>query len=320
MISIENLIPVTNPYEFPLFFREDSKLCKVYNDGGHFIAVPIKHCGGYKPSERHSTDNKALKLLFDSLYLAARKEDLRGDDLAAYIKSGILKLFPDYPDIDGYIEKKIKRTRNNIHKRKNRFRRKANLNRWTHFMTITYDDKKHTPETFRTKLRKCFSNLHTRRGWLIMGKFEEAPDTGRLHFHGVVFIPDGEMIGSLSESKDYSKEKGAMQITHPNSFFAANFGRNDFEEIDEMLVKYGNAMKYILKYIDKTDERIFYSRGIPSEICMRIQDKDIATGMDDYCPKFILFDDVIDWGRHIKHYKPKQMTMIDLVCNPNFIA
>ena len=88
--------------------------------------------------------------------------------MTAYIKAGMVKVFPEYEELDDSIDEKIKRKRNNWQHRKKRFCRKAYLNRWNRFLTITYDDKKHTEETFRKKLRKCLSNLHTRRGWKYM--------------------------------------------------------------------------------------------------------------------------------------------------------
>ena len=85
-----------------------------------------------------------------------------------------------------------------------------------------------------------------------------------------------------------------------------------------MQLQYGDSVDYILKYIGKTNERIVYSRGIPTEICLKLTAKDIITELtDDYVQKFILFDDVVNWERDIARYRyNKQMTIIDLLCNP----
>lgn len=77
---------------------------------------------------------------------------------------------------------------------------------------------------------------------------------------------------------------------------------------------------YLLKYISKTGERIVYSRGIPTAIYMKVKDKDIATTMQDYVTKYLLFDDVINYERDIARYKTKQMTFIDIFCNPPKVA
>lgn len=177
----------------------------------------------------------AFDIAFDGLFYEAVKAGLRNTKsnsaLSDYIKDGVLMLFSDMPDLDKVIADKIKRKYHNIGVRKKRFRRKAYLNKWNYFVTFTYDDKKHDEETFRRKLRKCLSNLHTRRDWKYMGVFERAPETGRLHFHGLLYVPDGEMRGEINELKDYSTAQHRMQTRHENTYFAKNFGRNDFEEL-----------------------------------------------------------------------------------------
>lgn len=267
----------------------------------------------------------ARDILFDSLYYQAYKQGLkdRKDDKAMtdYIRSGMLKLFPYTDDLDEYIADRIKRKYNNLLHRKKRFRRKANLNRWNYFVTFTYDDTKQTADSFKKKLRKCLSNLHTRRGWKYMGVFEQGSETGRLHFHGLIYVPAGQMIGTLTEKQDYSTTEHGIQVRNENSFFAESFGRNDFCEVSLAEMKNGKRTEYILKYIGKSNERICYSRGIPTEICRKIDDSDIVAEMRDFVPKFILFDDIIDWERDIMKYRySKQMSIIDLLCNPSLTA
>lgn len=46
-----------------------------------------------------------------------------------------------------------------------------------------------------------------------------------------------------------------------NSYFLQNFGRNDFEVIeDKMLLS--QSLIYIMKYIEKSGEKLVYSRGL----------------------------------------------------------
>lgn len=267
----------------------------------------------------------ALDILFDSLYFTAYKQGLKDNKLdkpmTDFIRTGILKLYSDMDGLDEYIADRIKRKLNNLLHRKKRFRRKANLNNWNYFVTFTYDDTKHTAESFKKKLRKCLSNLHTRRGWKYMGVFEQAPDTGRLHFHGLIYVPAGQMLGTITEIQDYSTAQGKMQTRKENKFFADNFGRNDFCEVSKSEMKNGKRTEYILKYIGKTNERICYSRGIPTEICKVIDGEDIITEMQDFGTKYILFDDIIDWERDIMRYRyNKQMSITDLLCNPPLSA
>ena len=322
------------PYEgdcpFPFFFDETPDIpevpdvpeppaeawYKIYNDGSHYVATRV--LPSKKKPAAHSRTNEAVDILFDSLYYAALKDGLKDTrvdkPLSAYVRAGMEKVYPTHPDLDGMIEEKVKRKLNNYHHRAKRFRRKAYMNRWNRFVTITYSDEKHDEQTFRKKLRKCLSNLHTRRGWKYMGVFERAPETGRLHFHGLLYVPDGEMIGKLYEREDYSTAQGQMQKTNPNTFFEEAFGRNDFEELSDMELKSGDAVKYLLKYISKTGERIVYSRGIRSEICMKLPAREIATHMFDYVQKYVLFDDTVNWERDIMRYKPKQLSILDLLC------
>lgn len=69
-------------------------------------------------------------------------------------------------------------------------------------MTITYDDSKHDEETFRSKLKKCLSNFHSRYCWRYMGVFERSP-SGRLHFHGLFWIPGGARGGASRETRPF---------------------------------------------------------------------------------------------------------------------
>lgn len=313
-MSYTNLTPIDDMTGCPFPFFDEPPTYKIYNDGGHYIATRC-YRSKLKPVP-HNKEREDIDILFDSLYTAAMQDGLKGDEMTAYIKAGILLLFPDYPDLDKYIADKLERKLHNLYARKKRFRRKANLNRWNYFVTFTYDDGKHDADSFRAKLRKCLSNLHTRRGWRYMGVFERAPETGRLHFHGLLYIPDGELIGTITEKTDYSTAQGKMQTTHENDFFQKAFGRNDFEELNEMELKHGQTLNYLLKYIGKTGERIVYSRGIPTEIYRKLNDDEIVTEMQDFGTKYILFDNVISWERDIMHFKHKQMSFIDLICNP----
>ena len=146
-----------------------------------------------------------------------------------------------------------------------------------------------------------------------MGVFERAPETDRLHFHALIFVPDGEMAGELLEIRDYSTKAHAMQTTVSHSFFAERFGRNDFQEISSAELKNGNTIAYLLKYIEKTGERITYSRDIPTELCREVFNEDVAAEMCDFVMKYVLFDDVFDHDHadedeeEEKAIPPKQM-------------
>jgi hypothetical protein len=228
-----------------------------------------------------------------------------------YIKPLMAVNQADYDNFDKYLTERVEHSIHSFFNRVKRFKRKAYLNRWNYFVTFTYDGNKNDEEQFRSKLRKCLSNLHTRRGWKYMGVFERAPETGRLHFHGLIYVPVGEMVGEISEKQDYSKEKHQVQLRHENDFFSKRFGVNDFQELSDIQVKRGQAVDYILKYIGKTGDRIVYSRDIPTEICMKLDLNDIATNIESFVTKYVLFDDVVDWERDVLMYRHYHQMNID---------
>lgn len=147
------------------------------------------------------------------------------------------------------MENQVKCTACSIKQRKIRFKRKFRSCEWTYFATILYDEEKHTEESFRKQLCRCLSNLHTRRGWLYIGVFERSPITNRLHFHALVYVPNGKMIGVINE-------------LCLNDFFIQRFGRNEFRGIDETNFQKDILLSYFMQCLSKTNERIIYSRGI----------------------------------------------------------
>lgn len=305
-----------------LFNRVIREKRKAFENGKHDIGMRID----ISSNKGVSGTRSAFDILFDDLFMQAYNKGLRDRKLekymSEYIHDGLLSLFTEEEIAEVDIPERAKRKMNNLHHRKKRFRRKAYLNKWNYFVTFTYNDKFHDEDTFRRKLRRCLSNLHTRRGWRYMGVFERAPETGRLHFHGLLYVPAGEMLGKLEEKTDYSTAQGKMQTRNENSFFERWYGRNDFEEITPSQLEYGDSVEYILKYIGKTNERIVYSRGIPTEICMVLSPKDIITEMkDDFVLKYVIFDDIVNWERDIMRYRfSKQMSITDLLCNSALVA
>ena len=117
----------------------------------------------------------------------------------------------------------MERKMRNLIVRRMRLARKINLGQWNYFCTFTYDDKKHTEESFRKKLSNAFKKLVSRRNWVIIGVWERSPTNNRLHFHGVFYIP--EMVGELVDKRDYSTKTHQMQITRQNTYFTERFGR-----------------------------------------------------------------------------------------------
>ncbi len=263
--------------------------CKVYHDGGHYVALPHLPERKKRMTILSRSDERQQ---FDDIYDECRQNGEKYAQIAETARTRLNTQIPDETARNEFVAAEMKRRAHNNAARKKRFRRKAYLNTWSYFVTLTYADEKHDEQTFRKALRKCLSNLHSRRQWLYMGVFERAPETDRLHFHGLVYVPDGQMIGTLAEISDYSTKQHGMQTRHENTFFASKYGRNDFDVVNGNDIKLGNTLAYLLKYISKSGERLIYSRGIPDHINAVIADKDIAAEMTDYGTKFVLFDDV----------------------------
>ena len=128
-----------------------------------------------------------------------------------------------------------------------------------------------------------------------MGVWERASKSGRLHFHGLLEIPFGTMPGELVEVKDYNVNTKRMQVTVQNTYFNEQFGRSDFEEVAKNPVLYTSAITYILKYIEKTGEKLVYSRGTPTYLISDIHEADVITRMGEENEKLLLADNFTCW-------------------------
>lgn len=284
---------------------------RVYNDGGHYVAKWINCVKTEFRPQHHNVHYTEMDKCFDLHYINGLQSGLRKVALENYLFDKLTEHFGEVQNVFDYIRKRIKSKWHNLHARKKRFKRKADLNKWNYFVTFTYDDDKVNEVEFEKKLRKCLSNLHTRHRWRYMGVFERAPETGRLHFHGIFYIPEGEMISEIYLKRDYSTSKHEMQEIHVNRHFENRFGRNDFEELDDMAIKKGDTTDYILKYIGKSNEKVFYSRGIASDIVVELDVRDLACEMQGYFTRYVVFDDVIDWETHIMNVSHTQISLFD---------
>lgn len=178
-----------------------------------------------------------------------------------------------------YIEQNIERKKNNLAKRRVRLWRKIYLQEWNYFVTFTYDSQKHTEETFKARLRNTLKHLVSRKEWKYIGVWERSPDKQRLHFHGIFHIP--QMIGTLEQVNDYSTKSHRKQVTYQNTHFLKYFGRNDFKEISAIEIP--QAVRYLLKYIEKSGEKLVYGGDLPTYLVSDILDEDIVCpiGIED---------------------------------------
>ena len=265
--------------------------CRIVHDGSHFVATPPT--GITRIRNRLQAVKDITDLHFDQAYIAALKAGVSKADLPLWIADFMSHEFGDLMGYDeDYVTERIKQKERNLYLRQRRFRQKAYLNEWNYFATFSFDEKLMDEVTFRASLRKCLSNLHTRRGWKYMGVFEYGEDNGRLHFHALMYVPDGQMIGGLTDVKRYSTKRHKWEASTENTFFRTRFGINQFDHIERADIKSGKVVNYVIKYLLKSDERIIYSRAIPTELYAIIEDHEIASEMFDFVRKFVLFDDV----------------------------
>ena len=258
------------------------------------------------PSKTARTTTK--KALFDELYKTyiglKRRES----------KRVILTEMRPYFDTDeqarDYITAGFERKQRNLICRRIRMIRKANLAGFNFFVTFTYNEKLHTEDTFKKQLQNCFRNFCYRKGWKYMGVWERSPGKQRLHFHGLFAIPENTLPDELKEVRDYSVKTKRVQISAQCAYFTKRFGRNDFKELDPRLLS--ASIKYLLKYIEKSGERIVYSKGLYQYFISDIMDEDVLcrTGQED--KKLLLADNFTCWdeGMYMGKVSPEVIAQL----------
>ena len=313
---------------------------KVYCDGFHYIAIPyepnpsakVKHvkeeplveveddtaapmqqadeetsdaCVEETPAEDATATESSKKTRyttrkdeFERLY--QESTDMTPKRRRKYILGEMKKLFPDDKKMWEYVFEQLELKGKAFQARRQRFLRKAHLNKFNYFVTFTYDSAKIDEATFKCKLLRTLQNCHVKRDWTYMGVWERGSETDRLHFHCLMYIPEGKMLGDIVETVVYKKKTGRREPYSHNTFFDEKYGRNEFDFIEPKGPQFlGTTIDYILKYIEKTGEKIIYSRGLPMYVMSDIEEKDVATrtGVDDR--KLLLFDDFDCWDEGV---------------------
>ncbi len=241
-----------------------------------------------QPNERRMTKKELFNELYQE-YAFLKKRERREKLIAAlrpYFKT-------DEATIT-YIDSNLERKTRNLIARRIRLTRKANLQDFNYFVTLTYNGEIHTEESFKKKLKSTLGHFSSRKGWRYIGVWERSPEKKRLHFHGIFYIPEGTMPGLLFEKSDFNFKSHRRQIAVQNTYFNENFGRSDFEKIEDK-DRLGDAMAYIMKYLEKSGEKIVYSRGLPQYFISDVIEDDVVTktGIED--KKLLLFDNFGCW-------------------------
>lgn len=279
------LIEVTDEYLIKLFER---------NDGAENSAPIFAYTEKTAPRQPKGW-MMTRKELFEELYKA--NMDKRPKERKAIVLDGMSPYFKNLENAKSYVDKGFERKRHNVIARRVRVSRKIYLHKhWNYFVTFTYSNELHDENSFKKRLKYTLWNLTKRKDWQYVGVWERAPETGRLHFHGIFDIPDGTMVGELITVSDWDSNHHCRQETVQNTYFNERFGRSDFELLTSRETL-GNSMAYILKYIEKTGERIVCSKGLSAYFISDINEDDILAQIndEDKPPKYLLFDDFGCW-------------------------
>ena len=80
-----------------------------------------------------------------------------------------------------------------------------------------------------------------------------------------------------------------MQIAIQNTFFLERFGRNDFSKIENEYVL-DDSIRYLMKYLEKSGEKIVYSKGLYTYFVTDILEDDVVCRIGQEDRKLLLFD------------------------------
>ena len=252
--------------------------------------VKIEKQPAKEPYKR--TRKTTRKELFEELY--KKSLEMRKRSRRSFILQNMRQYFNNDDAAAEFVDVNLQRKMRNLICRRIRMVRKANLQTFNYFCTFTYDSALHTEDSFQKGLRTALRNLSYRKGWKYMGVWERSPEKKRLHFHGLFYIPPDTIPGCMIQCNSYSFSAHKRQITNQSVYFLERFGRNDFESIYTVSDKV-QMLSYIMKYLEKSGEKIVYSKGLPQFFISDIMDEDVVctTGMED--KKLLLFDDFVCW-------------------------
>ena len=315
------------------------RIYKVYNDGGAFIGirkVESNSAPRRKPAQEEliavkydsKNEGNAVAIVHDEDYenmidpvlcgnecenarITTLTEEfkrfyrqtvgMRWKKRRKYVTDKMRSYFDHEDDLQYFISHKMHNAYRASMVRLNRCKRRVALHGLDWFCTFTYDDKKMAEEEFAKKLLNTLRHFASRKGWKYMGAWERG-EKGRLHFHALLNIPEGTMSGEVQKRKEYDPVRKRVVTCNINTFFEKTFGRNTFDKLSSIAMRYSRTAEYIVKYLEKDGGRLICSRGLDTFIETQIDEEDIITALhpdelyDDR--KYILFDDFKVWGRN----------------------
>lgn len=315
------------------------RIYKVYNDGGAFIGirkVESNSAPRRKPAQEEliavkydsKNEGNAVAIVHDEDYenmidpvlcgnecenarITTLTEEfkrfyrqtvgMRWKKRRKYVTDKMRSYFDHEDDLQYFISHKMHNAYRASMVRLNRCKRRVALHGLDWFCTFTYDDKKMAEEEFAKKLLNTLRHFASRKGWKYMGAWERG-EKGRLHFHALLNIPEGTMSGEVQKRKEYDPVRKRVVTCNINTFFEKTFGRNTFDKLSSIAMRYSRTAEYIVKYLEKDGGRLICSRGLDTFIETQIDEEDIITALhpdelyDDR--KYILFDYFKVWGRN----------------------
>ncbi len=231
-----------------------------------------------------------LKELFNTFYSQTVNE--RKKDRKKIIQNAMRKYFDNDKSCFEFVQTNFERVERNFISRKMRLMRKINMYQFNYFVTITYDDAIHTESSFKKKLKRYLYNMTNRYNWRYIGVWERSPDKLRLHYHGMFIIPDIKVVGELEDKKDYNTVTHRMQVVKQSKKIEMKFGRNDFRELETEHSGY-ETLTYILKYIEKTGNKLMTSGNLPAYVIGDVMPDDVMCQYGENENKFVLADNFL---------------------------
>ena len=236
------------------------------------------------------------KEIFEELYL--KYSNLKKKVKKKKILEEMKPLFKYEELAEKYVEDQFARKERNLICRRVRMNRKINLHKFNYFVTFTYDSNKTNEKSFRQLLMRDLRKKCKENDWKYVGVWERSPGKNRLHFHALMSIPNGEQELDLYKITGYSLRQGRMETIQQSQQFALKYGRNSFEDIFDRQ-GLGEAIAYISKYIEKSGERIVFSKNLPEYFISDIWEEDVVCNIGLEDKKLLLFDDFTCWDEGV---------------------
>ena len=113
------------------------------------------------------------------------------------------------------------------------------------------------------------------------------------------------MPGTMEEVTDFDTRSKRMRTTLQSTYFNEHFGRSDFEKLNPHTLRIN--LQYLLKYIEKSGEKIMYSRQMRQYLVSDIREDDVVMPFGKGERKLILFSDFtcIHDGKRVGKVSPE---------------